>query len=253
MSASFLLQPLALLRMRRRPSSKKFSPKPHRAPSHTTASQQEVKVLTAVRVSPDVCRVFGQGAGGPQKFGRGLALDEFFVAPRDCAESICYFPEGSNETWGEQVTQPLHGLQLHLEPLFQAPPGSEALPPMRHVRNPSNVPEAAIPQARVRVVAGRCGEVAAAPPLTGVTMLDVEIGAASDVTLPVNGDDGLLIYVLEGVGLFDMPNSEETTYQNEGHIVWFLPGDADSTSDGERVLRIRTHPSSSIRFVVLEE
>ena len=55
----------------------------------------------------------------------------------------------------------------------------------------------------VRVVAGVCAGVGAAPPLNhGVTLLDVSMRPGETVQLPVDLTQGVLLYVLEGVALF---------------------------------------------------
>ena len=55
----------------------------------------------------------------------------------------------------------------------------------------------------MRVVAGACGGGCAPPPLSdGPTLLDVEMRPGEEVQVPVDCQEGVLVYVLEGVALF---------------------------------------------------
>jgi len=225
---------------------------------------------TAKRVSADSVRVMGEGTDGPSRIGTGFTLDEFFVSPKPCeTDCVIYFPKEQDSSFRVGSDQPRYGFQLSLENMFKSMPGAPPMPPLRHVRGMQNCPlatlKATASDVTARVVMGSFAGVTAPPPLSkGVTMLDIEMSAEEEVLLPLDCRRGILVYVLEGVAMFDSAWQKETNYTNEGHVLWFPPvmveevetsrasPDAENTNMSHPVpLRVRTHPCSTVRFALL--
>jgi len=201
----------------------------------------------------------GAGCDGPQRLGRSYSIEEFFVAPRPTdSESVIYYPLSESATedglGSMELQQPRFGLQVHLESQFMPVEGSPPMPPVRHIRTVHSVPKITLKGASsdvaVRVVMGECAGVAAPPPLSkGLTMLDIDIRPGEAVEVPVDCRRGVMVYILEGVALFDALPNTETSYENEGHVVWY-PSARDIHAGETLPLKVRTHTWSKARFVV---
>jgi len=207
---------------------------------------------TVKRISEDSVRVMGDGTDGPSRIGTSFCLDEFFVVPKPCEnDCVIYFPKDSGTD-----SQPRYGFQLSIDSILKPMPGAPPFPPLQHVRSIQDVPKTTLKtkasDVSVRVVTGSFAGVSAPPPLTsGVTMLDIEMGPEDEVLLPVDSRRGVLVYVLEGVAMFDTAMQDVTNYTNEGHAIYYWQPINEDPDASPVPLRVRTHPCSTVQFILL--
>lgn len=206
--------------------------------------------------------------------GSLLAVDEFFVQPfhqqenswtSQQADRLMYFLEESLEDDNLEESENKsvkHGIQV----LFQtckkagvdiyAQKESMQLSPLSlHVREAASVETLFLGSgnnmggAKVRVVAGQYENVSA-PVEVNFVLLDILMRPGSTAEIPVNSSRGLIVYILEGVGIIKRDGSARPFYENEGHGMWFPPL-LDNKSLGN-LLHVTCHLWSSLRFLVLE-
>lgn len=239
-------------------------------------------VLTASRVEEGSAyvRVMGPGKSDVNGIGRLLVLDEFFEFPdssglrlRDPStllESVTYYCDESSSSlelgdFGEvEGLQPRHGVHLYLKSNMRSMSqegssrgescvvetgGSLVFPVVDHVRDAASIAPTTVDDvAVVRVVAGTFANVSAGPPLHDFVMLDVQMRPGSEMSLPLDPSFGVLIYILEGVGIFEPNRFEEDKapfYQNEGHGLYIPPSQKQAST------AIRTHEWSRLRFILV--
>ncbi|CAM6033641.1 unnamed protein product [Sphagnum compactum] len=160
--------------------------------------------------------------------------------------------------------EPRHGVQLYMESSMhslkqqqEAPnPKSLVFPTISHAREVSAMTSVSLEGgAAVRVVAGTFSRVSIPPPLHDFLMLDISMRPGSAETFPLLASFGIVVYILEGVGIFQSTRfCEDPTsfYQNEGHGLYIPTRSMDeegaSTDD---LLHVRTHELSHLRFLLL--
>jgi hypothetical protein len=217
----------------------------------------------------------GPGKADVKGIGRLLVFDEFFEFPNATGipmsdpdvllESViyyCYEPSSASLEEFEGF-QPRHGVHLYLrsnmrsmneaassgrtEPCVVETSGSLVRPVIDHVRDASSIEPTTVHGASVRVIAGSFGGVSAGPPLQDFVMLDVQMRPGSEMSLPLDPSFGVLIYILEGVGIFEPNRFEEEApfYENEGHGLYIPPSQKQASTT------IRTHEWSQLRFILI--
>ncbi|KAH7424465.1 hypothetical protein KP509_11G010000 [Ceratopteris richardii] len=77
-------------------------------------------------------------------------------------------------------------------------------------------------------------------------LLDGMMRPGSVAEIPFDPCHGLVIYILEGVGIFKRQPSFRQFYENEGHGIWFPPL---NNNDLGCVLHVTCHMWSSLRFL----
>eukprot|EP00250_Pteridium_aquilinum_P012316 c20651_g1_i1 orf=91-1014(-) len=235
----------------------------------------EAAVFTASRLSTSVLRIIGPGSNFiTSGLGSLLAVDEFFVHPYHQqqnsvgpyqAKSLTYFLEENLEhdvTEGRESKSVRHGIEVLFETCKKGGADGYAeskcmnlLPLSAQVREAASVETLFLESgdgkggAKVRVVAGQYDTV-----LTSVqenfVLLDVLMRPGSVAKIPVHPSHGLIIYILEGVGIFNRDASCRPFYENEGHGIWFPPLSDDKISG--KLLHVQCHLCSSLRVLVLE-
>jgi len=127
--------------------------------------------------------------------------------------------------------------------------GSLVVPVIDHVRDASSIVATTVGDgAAVRVIAGSFGNVSIGPPLQDFVMLDVQMRPGSEMSLPLDPSFGVVIYILEGVGIFEPNRFEEDVapfYENEGHGLYIPPSQKQASTI------IRTHEWSQLRFILI--
>lgn len=232
-------------------------------------------VFTATRLNASVLRIMGPGSnfntGG---LGNVLAVDEFFVHPFQQqeksavpyqAEVLTYFleekVEGSTNERESDTTR--HGIQVFFQTCktddvsgyanngFTKPLSLDS-----HVREALSTETLLLESgdskggAKVRVIAGRYENILSPVPFQDFVLLDILMRPGSEAKLPVNPLHGLIVYILEGVGIFNRNGSIRPFYENEGHGIWFPPLVRDKVAGN--LLHVSCHLWSSLRFLVLE-
>lgn len=89
----------------------------------------------------------------------------------------------------------------------------------------------------------------------GQLMLDISMRPGSAETFPLLASFGIVVYILEGVGIFQSTRfAEDPTsfYQNEGHGLYIPTRSMDEEgSSTDDFLHVRTHELSHLRFLLL--
>ncbi|CAK9234816.1 unnamed protein product [Sphagnum troendelagicum] len=160
--------------------------------------------------------------------------------------------------------EPRHGVQLYMESSMhslkqqqEAPnPKSLVFPTISHAREVSAMTSVSLEGgALVRVVAGTFSRVSIPPPLHDFLMLDISMRPGSAETFPLLASFGIVVYILEGVGIFQSTRfAEDPTsfYQNEGHGLYIPTRSMDEEgSSTDDLLHVRTHELSHLRFLLL--
>ncbi|XP_024370222.1 uncharacterized protein [Physcomitrium patens] len=246
-----------------------------------------VLTASRVETGSSYVRVMGPGKGDANLAGIGhlLVFDEFFEFPNSTGlrlrdpntllESVIYYcDESSAVGLGEfndaEEFRPRHGVHLYFKSNLRSmnqeatsgglamhdgdscvleTGGSLVLPVIDHVRDASSIDPTIIDNvAAVRVIAGNFGNVSVGPPLHDFIMLDVRMRPGSEMSLPLDPRFGVIIYILEGVGIFEPNRFEEDErpfYQNEGHGL-YIP-----SSQKQASTTIRTHEWSQLRFILV--
>ncbi|MHB1132162.1 MAG: pirin family protein [Chloroflexota bacterium] len=127
-------------------------------------------------------------------------------------------PVGDADTLGLQLWLTISAADRRLEPEFQ-------------LLRPAEVPEVAVGDARVRLLAGTLAGHSSPLTLHNPTLyLDVALPAAGTATLPVPADFAAFLYVLEGRGRFGDPEVAAGAYQR---LVLGAGESLHATADGE--------------------
>lgn len=206
--------------------------------------------------------------------GSLLAVDEFFVHPF-CqqenslgpyqADRLTYFLEDKleddiDEESGNKSVK--HGIQVLFQTrkkvgvdVYAESESMKLLPSSLHVREAASVETLFLESsnieggAKVRVVAGQYENVSTSVQENFV-LLDIVMRPGSAAKIPVDPSHGVIVYILEGVGIIKRDAFVRPFYENEGHGIWFPPL-LDNTFSGNS-LHVTCHQWSSLRFLVLE-
>ncbi|KAI5080517.1 hypothetical protein GOP47_0003700 [Adiantum capillus-veneris] len=193
-----------------------------------SAFPSEAAVFTASRLNASTLRIIGPGSnfttGG---LGCLLTVDEFFEhqfhqheEPPHQAESLTYFLDVENGKHGIQVL-------FHSRKKIVADPDAKSdllqpSLPSTYIKDAGSVETLFLDSdrdkggAKVRVVAGQYESVPTSVPENFV-FLDVMMRPGSMTEIPVQASHGLVIYILEGVGIINRDPSYRPFYENEGH------------------------------------